>query len=345
MNKATLRNVADAASVSLATASLALNNHGRIAERTRQKVWDAARRLGYETRHVPKIVEKRALKRVGVVTIVYQSKREHLTEYYTRILAGIEEECRRHKLSIMFGSVEVDENHAAVDWPAMLTEEQVDGIIIVGAHLKSPFNRIRGLTEKPIVLANSYLDEASLDAVLIENGMGASQAVKFLFSYGHLHIGCIGANRRAHPAVVERLEAYSCTVKELRLSEYVLETEHHPSQTNEATLQLLNTHPEISAIFACSDVAAAGVLGGAQKAGRSVPKTLSIVGFDDLNICLLVSPALSTIHVDIDLIGVLSVRSLLNRVADPSHPPITVRIGTRLIERDSVAAWNIATRH
>lgn len=74
-----------------------------------------------------------------------------------------------------------------------------------------------------------------------------------------------------------------------------------------------------------------------QEAGRRVPEDISVVGFDDMGLAALLSPPLTTVRVEREGLGALAVRRLLERAADPGLTPIRVALGTRLVERQSVA--------
>jgi LacI family transcriptional regulator len=107
----------------------------------------------------------------------------------------------------------------------------------------------------------------------------------------------------------------------------------------DATLRLLRRAPEITAIFACNDTVAMGVISAARKLGLAVPERLSVVGFDDIDLAQEMKPTLTTVHVDKVLLGVLAVRMLRDHAASPERPALTTLLSTQLIVRESTQSW------
>jgi LacI family transcriptional regulator len=94
--------------------------------------------------------------------------------------------------------------------------------------------------------------------------------------------------------------------------------------------------PEVTAIFACNDDVAMGVIRAVQAMGRRVPEDVSVIGFDDKAVELAPPLPLTTVKVEKELMGALAVRKLYERAMYLDRPPITTIIGTRLVVRDSV---------
>jgi len=93
-----------------------------------------------------------------------------------------------------------------------------------------------------------------------------------------------------------------------------------------------------TAVFCVTDSAALGLISALRRAGYSVPRDLSVIGFDDMPMSALFAPRLTTIHVDREAIGRAAVERLIARVAMPDEPAWRIELGGHLAERDSVAA-------
>ncbi|MBC8171179.1 MAG: substrate-binding domain-containing protein, partial [Anaerolineae bacterium] len=175
------------------------------------------------------------------------------------------------------------------------------------------------------------------DSVVIDNFNGALTAVNHLIQNGHRHIGLIGSNRDSYPSVLERRQGYLAALAQHNIqSHYIEESVLERPQAFEATLRLIKRHPEITAIFACNDNVAIGVMNAVRHLGYDVPGDISIVGFDDIDLAQEVMPPLTTIHVDKVLMGTLALRLLRDRINDHEKVAIKTVVTTHLIIRESV---------
>jgi LacI family transcriptional regulator len=177
--------------------------------------------------------------------------------------------------------------------------------------------------------------------VVIDNINSAYAAVTYLIEHGHTRIGLIGSMPDGYPSIRERRKGYMRALKHNNILEtYIEDSLLNREGGYNATCALLRRAPEITAIFACNDEVAMGVLNAAREMGRTVPDDLSLIGFDDIDLAQEAKPALTTIHVDKVLLGVLAVRHLKDRAEEPGRPAIVTAISTQLIVRESVRPLN-----
>lgn len=333
----TLREVAELAGVSLGTASHALNNKPNVSAETRARVLNAAASLGYKAQvrvSTPMTVD---LSVVGLLTKSLSDFPLPGNPFFAEILAGAERECQRQGLSLMYANLEVDEHNEVISWPAMLAGDQADGLIIVGAFVPETLTQIRALRERPVVLVDAYAPGYKFDSIINDNLTGAYTAVKYLIEQGHKHIGLVGSQPDAYPSIRERRKGYQRALKEAGIEAYYFgDCSLRREAAYDATYDLLQRAPEITAIFACNDNLAIGVMDAAYELGRRVPDDLSIVGFDDIDWAQEVKPPLTTVHVDKLLMGVMAVRHLRDLAESPGRTNITTVLGTQLIIRGSV---------
>jgi LacI family transcriptional regulator len=335
-----LRDVAQAAGVSLGTASRALNNKSNVLPTTRALVLKAATDLGYKLQfRMPTTVSSR-LNTVGVVIKRDPKEYPGIDPFNYAILCGVEDECERLGINMMYASLPVDEISSAQTWSPMLENEEIDGLIVIGVVFEKPEIAARIPREIPVVLVDSYAPNIECDSVLIQNERGSYNAVRYLIQQGHRDIGLIGSgiHGRAHPGIIERHQGYLKALADHGIERtYVEDSYLHHDQAYSAAFNLLKRCPEVTAIFSCNDDIAPYIVQAANDLGRSVPDDLSIMGFDDSIIALKTQPLLTTVHVDKELMGSLAVRQLYERSANSERPPITTLVSTRLIERESVA--------
>jgi DNA-binding LacI/PurR family transcriptional regulator len=265
-NAIRLQDVADLAGVSMGTASQALNYRPNVAPATRARVIDAARTLGYPVKPAP---DEPALPQPEVVGMLIKhdfGMEQDVNPFYSHIQAGVERECRNHNISLMYGNIEVDASNHPVVWPAMLSEERVGGLLLVGTFIEDTLGLFKRRLAMPIVLVDSYAPKLPLDSILIDNGRGAADAVNYLMDVGHRHIGLVGANPASPPSVLERRAAFVQTLREHGLSTaYVEDSYLEQNSGYEATRRLLTRAPEVTAILACADIVAIGVISAARR--------------------------------------------------------------------------------
>ena len=336
--KITLRHVAELADVSVATVSLALNDREGVSAQTRERVFDAAIQLGYIEEKAPE-PEQISIRLLSPYDI---NGNQDISEsgFYGRVLAGVEQECRRKNISLVYSGVEIDAYQSLVRWSNMSIDRGIDGFLLVGSMIPPRIESELAALGKALLLLNSYGRTSRYDAVYIDNFAGAYAAVSHLIENGHTRIGIVGSNERhlCHQSIFERRQGYFAALADHGIQQsYAVDGLFNRVHVKQDTVQLLRKNPQITAIFACNDNMAVGVVEAARQLNLTIPDDLSIVGFDDdPNYSTIIIPHLTTIRVDQPLLGALGVQMLLDRIAQPDQTPVYTTVTTSLIKRDSV---------
>ena len=334
--KPTLRAIADYADVALSTVSQVLNNKPNVSPEMRHRVLAAAANLGYRSKiqsHTPLSTE---IKTIGFLTKRRNGDALSFNPFYSPIIAGAEAECRRHNIGLMYANIEVDEHNHAISLPSILLEERVDAVIVLGAFLEETLGHISTRANQ-IVLVDAYTSNGDeFDRVLVDNVSGAIKAMKHLIAAGHRQIGLIGSEADSYPSIAERRQGYFAALEQYNLKPFVEDSALDRSEAYEATKRLIARVPEITAIFACNDNVAIGVMNALQDVGLQVPDQISVVGFDNIDLAQELKPALTTMHVDKVLMGVIAVRQLMDRAINPNRASLKILVSTQVIERETV---------
>jgi LacI family transcriptional regulator len=336
--KPTLRDIAEQADVALSTVSQVLNNKPNVSAETRRRVLKVAAEIGYRQKVASNGPLASQLSTVGLLTKSLDGDPLIVNPFYSYIIAGVDRECQRDNIHLMYANMEVDARNHVLNLPAMLLDEVLDGVIIIGALLEETITHISRRVGRNIVLIDAYTsDGVAFDSVLIDNFRGAFAAVSHLIENGHRKIGLIGSCPDSYPSIIERRHGYLAALEHHGITEtYIEDSELSRLDAFQATLRLIKRSPEITAIFACNDNVALGVMNALHEAGMVVPRDVSLVGFDDIDCAQEVVPPLTTVHVDKVLIGVMAVRHLRDRAEDPNRPAVKTLISTQLIQRGSV---------
>jgi DNA-binding LacI/PurR family transcriptional regulator len=332
-----LQDVADLAGVSIGTASQALNNKALVSPETRELVIQAANQLGYELPSRVLSQSDKEISTVGVLVKIHAGQSGPIDPFYSAILSGAEQECKRHNLNLLYSSLPVDDLSMAVEWPHLVNDQQPNGWLILGAFVQETIFELEQHLTCPVVLVDTYAHDSSYDVIVTDNVTGAYDAVTYLVKQGHHHIGLIGSAPESHPSVQQRREGYLRALADYGIEyTYLEDSSLHSDAASFATQNLLKRAPEITAIFACNDDVAMAVMRAAHDLGRRIPDDLSVMGFGDTDPASEIIPPLTTMFVDKTLMGALGVRQLLDRKQNPTRVPLTIVLGTRLVERKSV---------
>jgi LacI family transcriptional regulator len=333
---ATLREVAEMAGVSIGTASQALNNRPNVSPETRSRVVDAAVTLGYHRDNHINSVEN-AISVIGMLTKHDYGLEVTVNPFYSHVERGVERECRKRNIGLMYSAIEVDHQNRPVIWPLMLSEQRIDGLLLIGTFIEGTVDQLQRQANIPIVLIDSYASNLLFDSVLIDNAAGATQAVNYLVELGHKHIGVIGSNPESPPGVFERRLFYQKALQKAGIKDvYIIDCGLKRESAYKATKELLQRFPQISAIFSVNDDCAIGVMNAIHDMKMRIPDDVSVMGFDNIDLAKEITPALTTIHVHKSWLGILGVRNLVDRIQNPDQPRIFTTVSTQLIERDSV---------
>jgi LacI family transcriptional regulator len=199
--------------------------------------------------------------------------------------------------------------------------------------------KVSSSSGQPVVCLDRKLKDWQGDAVLVANEEGAYNATKHLLRAGHKHLAVITGPLHLTNAV-ERLKGFQRALKEAKIQidpEYMPEARFDRQSGYEAAMRLLRMLPRPTAIFACNDMMAYGVLSAARELNLRCPEDLSVVGFDNLDLTEFTAPALTTVQQPGYQLGATAARLLLERIDGQEGPRKTIVLPTALKLWNSVA--------
>lgn len=331
----TLADVAQAAGVSPAAASLAIRGESGVSRATRDRVVEHARRLGY--RGISRTTTRRARQvTVGLIIKAPHGDAPGVNRFYAPVMAGIEEICRIRGVDLLFAAMPVDAQYYPLEVPRLVTERSCDGLIVIGAHLS---HGTTALLEDgpPAILVDAYAEDPAFDSVVSDNVGGARVAVEHLIARGHREIAIVGSRPDSFPSIVQRRRGYEQALSDAGLLPHFVNVAHVPPETAASVaLEYIADHPEVTSAFCCNDDVAVALIQAAQAAGIDVPGALSVVGYDDIDLARFVTPQLTTMAVDKLGMGRLAVTLLLHRLEFGQAAMTQAFIRPRLVDRASV---------
>ena len=334
-----LQDVADLADVSIGTASRVLNNKPNVLPDTRARVLNAASRLGYQAQGRNPAQTAQALSTIGVLATLIPDEYALSNPFYGSVIDGVDRECREQNLKLMYAGIRAVDHDDPAHWPPMLHDPDVHGLLVMGHVPEHVICNISQRTRKPLVLVDAHAPAGMYDMVLPDNIRTGYDATRYLIEQGHRHIGLIGSHTQTLPSFVARRTGYLQALRAYGIDNvYIEDSAHTDEHTYEASLRLLRRAPQITAILAVFDFAANSAIRAARHLGLTVPGDVSVMGIDDVAAARSMVPPLTTMFIDKQLMGMLGVRQLLDRVQNPDRVVLTVLVRTRLVERESVRA-------
>jgi DNA-binding LacI/PurR family transcriptional regulator len=333
--RATIRDVARMAGVSIATVSLALSNHPGVAEVTRQKVKDAALFLGYNPSAVGRALQSQRTNVVGLV-IPHSSQHVFSHLYFMDVMAGVSEVLNAEGKTLMVStSPSEDEEEAA--YLKILRSQQVDGVILASAALNDDNIARLKATGYPVVFIGRYPLDPGIPTVSIDDIGGAYQAVRHLLEHGHTRIAHI-SGPLAHLSALDRYEGYAQALLDMGIvprAQYCYEGDYSEEAGRAGMQALLALDEPPTALFAANDETAVGAMSVLRAAGIEPGVQFPIVSFDDVVIARLVSPQLTTVRQPMRRLGMEAARLLLELMKGRAPRQLHIRLPVELVVRNS----------
>lgn len=305
---ATIKDVAREADVSVASASRALNGFSNVAEQTRERVLAAAKRL----RYVPHIgARSLIMRRTNMIGVVLP---DMYGEFFSELIRGADAGARERGMHLIVTSAHGDAKEAGEVVRAM--RGRVDGMVMMSPHVDEDFADEYFDHDLPLVLMNGRAARAGHSAINIDNRGGAETMVRHLHSTGHRKIALIGGPSGNFDAE-ERLRGCRAAFRALKLEAGpTLDGDFSEESGRAAARKLMRSKTLPDAVFALNDMMAIGCMAAFEDAGVSVPKQVSVAGFDDVPIAAYVRPGLTTMRVDIAGLGRQAVAQVLNSIRE-----------------------------
>jgi DNA-binding LacI/PurR family transcriptional regulator len=330
----TLEEVARIAGVSRATVSRVVNGNPRVTADVRRSVEKAVDRLGYVPNPAARSLVTRRTQSVGLV-IAEPAGRLFEDPFFPRLLRGVGAALSSRELQLVLLMPQAPHEESRVE--RYLTAGHVDGALLVSLHGNDPLPAAVAKRGIPVVVGGRPPRGAAVSYVDVDNVQGARSAVEHLIETGRKVIGTISGPPDMS-AGLDRLAGYRQALDAAGIArDGSLETTADFSQQGgaDAMRRILEVRPDVDAVFAASDLMAAGAIGVLRASERRVPEDVAVVGFDDSPVAETTDPPLTSVRQPIEEMGAEMVRVLLEHAAHPGSVPRTVILATQLVRRRS----------
>ncbi|WP_298496397.1 LacI family DNA-binding transcriptional regulator [uncultured Maritimibacter sp.] len=326
---ATIGDVARVAGVSTATVSRTLSKPSVVSKATREAVLAAVEETGYRPNTMASNLRRQ---RTGSVIALVPNL---ANPFFSQILAGLSSVLTVEGFGLLVADTQAgtDPDERLAHY---LTSGMADGLVVFDGGLSAEVLSRRA--RPPVLMACEWM-EGDLPSLTVDNAEGARMAVEHLLAQGHRRIGHI-AGPEGNVLSIARLEGFQAAMAEAGLEvapDAIFEGDFSMDSGARAARDWLRRDAAPTALFCASDEMAVGFVGAVQRAGKLVPRDVSVIGFDNIEVVQHLSPALTTIRQPRHLIGARAAEMLLEMIAAGSLSGPSERIALEFIERDSVA--------
>lgn len=328
-SKTTLEDLARLAGVSISTVSRALNDQPLISTRTKQRIWALAREHDYPFRRSMSQAPIGAEGSIVIVTPNMRGRPLPLSHpFFLELLASIGEAARDRDCDFTVSHVAPA---SLDDLVTTATTSRANGVIFLGqSMLHEELNELAD-TGTRFVVWGAHIPGQKYRSIGSDNLLGGRRATLHLTRLGRKRILFIGGT---DPEAMQRRRGYLDALEEAGIApdpNLICQVEFELESADSEVTRLLRRNTRFDGIVAASDLIALGAIRALRRAGIGVPEDVSVVGYDDMLLSRLSTPALSTIRQDTQRAGQLLVSSILDAAIDdgPSLLP------TELIIRES----------
>jgi LacI family transcriptional regulator len=324
--------------VSVATVSRVLNDYDDVSASTRERVLKLAQELEYTPTAAARTLVTKRSHVIGVVLATGADHPDLQHPFFQEVLVGLKRRLGAGGYDLLLLATEEPGNGFGTHtYLQRCRHHRVDGVVLMGIERRDP--DVQKLARSSIACVAVDLDLIGhrTGYVISDNAGGASLAVGHLHKLGHDRIATITGALDTRVGM-DRLVGYRQALERLGLpysEDHVREGDFYFESGSAAMQELLALPEPPTAVFAASDLMAAGAIRAIEQAALGVPADIAVVGFDDIQLASMTQPSLSTIRQDKLGLGTAAADALLRMIELDGAPPPVITLPVELVVRDS----------
>ncbi|MEK3751131.1 LacI family DNA-binding transcriptional regulator [Paenibacillus sp. FSL E2-8871] len=331
----TIYDIAKRTGYSPTTVSKAFNNYSDVREKTRQEIFRVAQEMGYlPNSHARTLTTKKSWT-IGVL-FVENTGFGIRHPFFSAVIESFKKVAVEKGYALMFISKDVGGKQSGYLENCRI--RGVDGVVVFLSDYEDPY--FRELLESDIPTVIMDFETSETHTVCSDNTTGAQLAVEYLASMGHRKIAHISGGMNTFPGKMREL-GYKTAMKQQGFKvpkSYVVNGAFYSRESGyNAMLELLKLPERPTAVFASGDLLALGAIMAAKDSGLSVPMDISVMGYDDIDLAEYVTPALTTVRQDTELLGSQAADILLASIEGKVLDKEAILVPVEVVERESCA--------
>jgi DNA-binding LacI/PurR family transcriptional regulator len=330
--KATIRDVARVANVSVATISRILNDKPDVSEETRRKVLDVIDELGYvRNKQWQQITSGKS----KVISLHYPYKLAASSQVSLDFITGATTACEEHNYSLHLVTQSLEEN-SLLD---LYRTNQCDGMVLMEIRMDDWRVKLLRQHNLPFVMIGRCENNEDLNFVDFDPESSMAVGVTHLMDLGHRNIGLIsiipGPDQNHYGHKTRALAGYEKVCAQYNLPKLNYEVEIGLENVKQAVLSLLKEHPETTAIVSVFDTTAAGIFSAIKSLGLNIPEDISVVGLANEHGAELTLPALTTFYFPALSMGYDAAKIMINMLEKSPKTSKQILVEPKLVIRSS----------
>ncbi|ENM5762995.1 LacI family DNA-binding transcriptional regulator [Vibrio mimicus] len=306
---ARIKDVAELAGVNRSTVSRIINGEGKFKEETRLKVEQAMLQLNYRPSAIARSLATSSSNMVGLLVTFYTGG------FFGKMMEQVQTELDMHHKFL----ITAQGHHSAQGEREAIQrfhDLRCDGYVLHSRYLSDDDLRTLAQQPTPFVLLDRYVEGLEDRCITFDHRAASQLVVNHLIQQGHSHIACITGPLHRHNGRL-RKQGYLDALLEagIKLDDSFCEEGNYGRQSGYFAMQeLLNRHPDITAVFSCSEEMTTGALQYLHEQRISVPEQISLVSFDSVDLCENLYPTVTAVHFPISEMARAAVQSLITMV-------------------------------
>ncbi len=328
MSRPTLKDVCREALVSEATVSRVINNSPLVNEKTRQRVLEVIRRLGYTPNAAARNLSRSKTDAIGVIF------HEMSSGFFADVMDGIDREAGARGYRV-FCSFTRDYKQPAKAAFSLLDEMRVDALILLDLNMTGDLIDQFKAYRKPVVLLQQQMEDPRIHSVSVANEQGGYLAMRHLLSRGFDRIVVVRGPANVQDSQLREKGCLRALREAGRGAEACawLTADYQPSRAKEIFRKYLNQNGPPQAVFAFNDSMALAIISELMESKIAVPEQTAVIGFDGIECGSFIG--LTTVETPLTQLGAEAVRIATERVEKPDAPAEHVELPVRLVFRKS----------
>ena len=333
----TAKQLAAKLGISESAVSLALNNKQGVSAETRKRVFEEAKKQGYDFSRKGVSL---AVKKGTVCFAVYKKSGAVVddTPFFAALTDGVSTACRREGYECQIRYLYEDDDLTSQIYT--LSASHYAGLIVLATEMEEATLKLFDIVKAPVVFLDAYFEKPEYNFILINNIQGAYMATAYLIK-----------KRRTQPGYLR--SAYWISNFDQRADGFYKAIRAAGMSTSKSLVHRLTPSQEgayadmkalldggekpVDCYFADNDLIAIGAMQALKEAGYRIPEDVAVVGFDDLPACEYISPPLTTIMVPKMFLGETAAFRMIQLIEGKNMQPLKIEVATKLIKRKSVS--------
>lgn len=325
---ASIKEVAKLANTSITTVSRVINNTGYVKEETKERILEAIKELDYKP--LERADLRKETKAIGLIVPNIENP------FFGKMARHISKVANSYNYNLLLLDLEGIESHKD-DFLIDLIENRVDGIIYVSSQRCNEAMNAAKKRNIPFVILDREIQKEEVNTVIVNNNYGAFIAAEHLIKLGHRNIAFIGGAEDMEIST-RRKEGYLDALTENGIEpnkDYICYGNYKMQSGYDCMKKMYSKHKEITGVIAANDLMAIGALNYLIREGVNVPKEVSIVGFDNIEISESITPSLTTIEYPMERISEITIDLILRQIKDKDKNVEVISLYPKLIVRES----------